>query len=135
MVNKFFLSLPIIIGIAAIIILLSKSDDRRFNDYASMEYQLDGKKYNLIIADTDEKKTMGLMYVKKLRKYDGMIFLFNDKDYRTFWNKNTLIDLTLYWIDGDRVMGKSELSSINKTKNIATVSSQAQVDKVIEILK
>jgi len=134
-VNKFFLSLPIIIGIAAIIILLSKSDDRRFNDYASMEYQLDGKKYNLIIADTDEKKTMGLMYVKKLRKYDGMIFLFNDKDYRTFWNKNTLIDLTLYWIDGDRVMGKSELSSINKTKNIATVSSQAQVDKVIEILK
>ena len=47
--------------------------------------------------------------------------------------KNTLIDLDILWIDGEKVVGKSFLPSIEKSKEIVTVESPKSADKVIEI--
>ena len=46
------------------------------------------------------------MYVKNkedIGGLDGMLFQFPDKKIRTFWNKNTVSNLDLYWIDGDKL--------------------------------
>lgn len=72
---------------------------------------------------------------KELKGADGMMFIFPDKDYRTFWNMNTYLDLDVYWIDGDRVVGKDYLPSILKSKEIITVESRVKVNKVIEIVR
>lgn len=100
-------------------------------------YKINKKTYKLLIADKKEKWQKGLMFYKnkkELNGADGMIFIFPDKDYRTFWNKNTYLDLDVYWINDDRVVGKDYLPSIIKTKEIFTINSKEKVDKVIELV-
>ena len=102
-----------------------------------ISYQIEGKTYKLIIAKTVFEHQKGLMFYKdkkELKGADGMIFIFDNKDFRTFWNKNTFLDLDVYWIDGDRVVGKDYLPSIEKTKDIFTITSPTPVDKVVEIV-
>ena len=43
------------------------------------------------------------------------------------------MNLDLYWLDDDRIVGKSFLSLIEKSKEIITVSSPKEVNKVIEL--
>lgn len=103
-------------------------------EFASKEYVLEGKKYNLLVADTPKKWQKGLMNFKELNGYDGMLFIFDDRDYRAFWNMNTYLDLTLIWIDGGKSIGTTELPSIIKTKNVKTVYSPSFADTVIELV-
>ena len=111
---------------------LSKELQYKYKDFSIIEYKLEGKDYKLLLADTPEKWERGLMYFRSLERVDGMIFIFPDKEIRTFWNKNTLMDLELLWIDGDKVIGRSELPSIEKSKEIVNISSPKPADKVIE---
>ena len=103
-----------------------------------ISYSLEGKTYKLLIAKTPLKHQKGLMFYrskKELKGADGMIFIFSNKNYRTFWNKNTFLDLNVYWIDGDRIVGKDFLPSIEKTKEILIINSPKPVNKVVEIVR
>lgn len=103
------------------------------NSLKTVEYTLNGKTYHFLVASSASEWERGLMYYTKLDNADGMIFLFPDKQYRSFWNKNTYMDLDLYWLDGGRVVGKDFLPSILKSKTITIVVSSEPVNKVIEI--
>jgi gamma-polyglutamate biosynthesis protein CapA len=98
-------------------------------------YELDKKIYLLREAKTSEEWQKGLMFVKKPVDYDGMIFIFPDKQIRSFWNKNTFVDLEVYWLDDDKIIGKEELPSIIKTKTVKIITSPLPVNKVVEIIK
>ena len=78
---------------------------------------IDGKVYKLLVANNEIEHTNGLMNVRKLNNADGMVFLFDKSSIRTFWNQNTLVDLDVYWMDGDAVVGHDLLPSIEKTKS------------------
>ena len=98
--------------------------------------QLEGKIYRLVVAENPEQWTKGLMYVRKpVNEFDGMIFRFPKKQPQLFWNQNTFENLTLYWISDGQILGKSELPSIERSKQIVTVESPAPVDTVVEIIK
>lgn len=75
------------------------------------------------------------MFYKKPVDFDGMIFVFPDKQVRSFWNKNTYLGLDIYWMDGETLIGKSYLPSILKSKEIVIVESQKKVDRVIELVR
>ena len=109
--------------------------ENRFKNYRIINYKLLTTNYRLLVADNPEKWELGLMNVSKLEGVDGMIFLFPKREYKTFWNKNTIIVLDIYWIDGEKVIGKSYLPSIKKSREIVTVHSPQEVDKVIEIAR
>ncbi len=96
-------------------------------------YILNGKKYRLLVADTPQKREKGLMYVRNLRGIDGMIFIYQDSEIRGFWNKNTYLDLDLYWINDGKVVGETFLPSIDKSKKIVRFFSPVPVNKVIEL--
>jgi len=98
-------------------------------------YELENKVYLLTEAKTPEEWQKGLMFIKKPVDYDGMIFIFPDKQIRSFWNKNTFIDLDVYWLEDDKIVGKDKLESIEKTKNIKIIQSTLPVNKVIEIIR
>ena len=110
-----------------------------FSDYKTIDFQLlDPQTFRLLIADTPEKWAKGLMYVKRredIGGFDGMIFTFPDSLPRTFWNKNTLSHLTLYWIANKKIVGISDLPSITETRRVITVSSPSPADTVIEIIQ
>ena len=54
------------------------------------------------LADTPEKQTKGLMFVKHLPENEGMLFAFDQETEQLFWMKNTLIDLDIVFIGADQ---------------------------------
>ena len=100
-----------------------------------IKYSLAGKTYKLPLADEPEEWERGLMFVRQPKGFEGMLFVFPDRKIRQFWNKNTFVDLEVYWIAGDRVVGKGFLPSIEKSGRIVVISSPEPVDKVVEIIR
>ena len=57
------------------------------------------KCFNVRVADTQEKRAQGLMFVKEMPENEGMLFIFEKEDIHPFWMKNTLIPLDIIWLD------------------------------------
>lgn len=130
--KKFFLVLLIVILLVILIYISKKTRKDNF-----LEYYLDEKKYLLLIADEPKEWEKGLMNYRKredLGGANGMIFIFPNKDYRTFWNKNTYLDLKVYWIEDKEVVGQDFLPSINQSKELVYIHSPVKVNKVIELV-
>lgn len=53
------------------------------------------------IADTPRSRQTGLMFRERLPEDEGMLFVFKRVDYLSFWMKNTLIPLSIAFIDAD----------------------------------
>jgi len=51
------------------------------------------------IADSLEEQRQGLMQVKTLTENQGMLFIFDSSQPRSFWMKNTLIPLDAFFFD------------------------------------
>jgi len=98
-------------------------------------YLINNKNYCLLTASNQEQWEKGLMFYKKPVDFDGMIFIFPDKQVRSFWNKNTYMNLDILWINEEKVIGKSFLPSILKSKEIIVVKSKEEVNRVVEIVK
>lgn len=54
------------------------------------------------IADDDYSTQTGLMYRKSIEDDQGMLFIFPDSDYRSFYMKNTEISLDIIYISEDK---------------------------------
>ena len=54
------------------------------------------------IADDNEERTRGLMHRGILGENKGMLFIFENEDYHSFWMKNTLTQLDIIWIDSEK---------------------------------
>jgi len=67
--------------------------------------QLTARTARLPIAETDAQKAKGLMGVTHLAPDAGMVFLWTQPTTARFWMKDTLIPLSIAFIDaGDRVV-------------------------------
>jgi uncharacterized membrane protein (UPF0127 family) len=58
-------------------------------------------KIKVEIADSAEERSYGLMFKEFLDENSGMLFVFDDENYRNFWMKNTLISLDIIFISED----------------------------------
>ena len=51
------------------------------------------------LAISDPQRTQGLMFRKSLGKNEGMLFVFDELEYHSMWMKNTLIPLSVAFVD------------------------------------
>jgi uncharacterized membrane protein (UPF0127 family) len=56
------------------------------------------------IAQSDPEREKGLMFRKSMGANDGMLFIFSEPAYHAMWMKNTLIPLSVAFVDGDGVI-------------------------------
>src|SRR5712692_12114200 len=54
------------------------------------------------VADSEEKRELGLMYRKQLTADQGMLFVFTEPKQQGFWMKNTAIPLDMIFVGPDR---------------------------------
>ena len=67
--------------------------------FKSKVAQLGKKTITVEIAESENQLERGLMFRKKLAANAGMLFIFPDEQPRSFWMKNTLIDLSIGYFD------------------------------------
>ena len=61
------------------------------------------------IADSAEEQRQGLMGVGSLGEDRGMAFVYDDPTTGSFWMKDTLIPLSIAFVDGDRIVAIEEM--------------------------
>jgi uncharacterized membrane protein (UPF0127 family) len=54
--------------------------------------------YTLKIADTPQKRSLGLGFTKPLKENEGMLFVFEEPGAHGFWMKNVDYPLDIIWI-------------------------------------
>jgi uncharacterized membrane protein (UPF0127 family) len=85
------------------------------------------------VASTGPQRETGLMYRPKMGDNHGMIFLLPSVDYADFWMKNTLIPLSVAYIDKNGVileihdMKPLDLSNINSRSNQVAYALETNV--------
>jgi len=71
------------------------------------------------VAKTPGERAHGLMGRKHLGKDEGMLFIFETEDYHGFWMKDTLISLSIAFIDKDgRIVGITDMEPLTLKSHI-----------------
>jgi uncharacterized membrane protein (UPF0127 family) len=71
------------------------------------------------VAKTPEEVAHGLMGRKHLGKNEGMLFIFETEDYHSFWMKDTLIPLSIAFIDKDgRIVWITEMNPLTLDSHV-----------------
>jgi len=60
-----------------------------------------GREIRVELANTPERRERGLMFRDSLAPDSGMLFVYPDEDYRSFWMKNTRIPLSIAFAKSD----------------------------------
>ncbi len=95
--------------------------------------KLKGTTYQLEIADNLAKRRQGLMYRNRLSENEGMIFVYPQSgDYR-IWMKNTLIPLTVMWLDENAIIIDIKLLHPCRTMNCPIYRSGRPSRYIIEL--
>jgi uncharacterized membrane protein (UPF0127 family) len=58
-----------------------------------------GHALNAEVATTDAEREKGLMFREKMGANDGMVFVFDEPGYHSMWMRNTLIPLSVAFVD------------------------------------
>ncbi len=80
---------------------------------------------------TDEMRARGMMWRTEFPAGKGMLFVFPDEEFRSFWMKNTLIPLDIIFIGADlRVVGVVENAA---PKTLTSRSVEGESKYVLEV--
>ncbi|MGE0528042.1 MAG: DUF192 domain-containing protein [Bdellovibrionales bacterium] len=67
--------------------------------YKKAKFKLGSKIFEAYIADTEERRSEGLMFITSLPRDTGMLFVFEEEQPLGFWMKNTRIPLSIGFFD------------------------------------
>ncbi len=89
-------------------------------------------KFSIEIADTEEKRTKGLMFVQELAPNAGMLFDFQEERQVAFWMRNTFIPLDMLFIAADGEIKNIHVNAI--PQDPTAIPSDGPVRFVLEIV-
>lgn len=93
------LRLKSLVAILVSCLALNAAAESTVLKFKSKVAQLGKKTITVEIAESEKQLEQGLMFRKKLAANAGMLFIFPDEQPRSFWMKNTLIDLSIGYFD------------------------------------
>jgi uncharacterized membrane protein (UPF0127 family) len=111
---------------------------KHFKDYPKQEFVLKDKKsgkeskYQVWIANTNDRRILGLSNTECLPKGTGLLFEFEKSEIQFFWMKDMKYPVDIIWLDDQK-------KEVGRAKNVLpesypnTVNSSVPVKYVLEI--
>ena len=91
-----------------------------------------GQPLRVEVVSTPEQRARGLMHREKLGRNDGMLFIFDEPGYHAMWMMNTLIPLSVAFVDGDgRILNIEDMAP----KTLDSHSAQGPARYAVETNK
>ncbi|MBI2085630.1 MAG: DUF192 domain-containing protein [Candidatus Aenigmarchaeota archaeon] len=121
--------------VAALVLLLFVAGIKPSNEKI-IYFSSGGKNVTLLVtvADIEETRAKGLMFVKTLGENEGMLFVFPDESVHTFWMKNTPISLDMVFVASNgTVVGLIEGATPCEKDPCETYSVDADSKYVVEV--
>ncbi len=96
--------------------------------------EVKGERFDVVIADTNETRARGLMFVDEMADDEGMFFIFRRAAPRAFWMKNTRIPLDIIYLDSSlRVVDIVKNAKPCKTPRCRSYPSKRPAQYVLEL--
>ena len=95
---------------------------------------INNKIINVELAKTSSQHIQGLSNRSSLDAYSGMLFIFADKQIRSFWMKEMEFPLDIIWILDNKIVGiESNVPIPENINNLPSYLSPESVNYVLEI--
>jgi uncharacterized membrane protein (UPF0127 family) len=95
---------------------------------------LNGQRFTVELAETQEKQALGLMFRDSLPDSHGMLFVFPAESLRSFYMKNTRIPLDIIYFDEDmRLVSVAENARPCRTRRCPSYLSEGPAKYVLEL--
>ena len=95
-----------------------------------VKIEMNNKIYKFEVAATNEARSKGLMFRKKLGKNEGMLFVYKQKSILYFYMKNTLIPLDIAFIDDNhKIIDIQSMEPLDET----TITSNGKAMFALEV--
>jgi uncharacterized membrane protein (UPF0127 family) len=88
-------------------------------------------RFDVFIATTREQQVRGLMHVRQLPDFTGMLFVYTQPDIRSMWMKNTYISLDILFIRENGTI--ADIASDTEPLSLRSISSSEPVTYVLEL--
>ena len=97
-----------VVGLLLTLLAVAFFYNRRTEEGEFYQLKVAGKKVTVELASTDQERRLGLMYRHSLPENHGMLFVFPDEEYLSFWMKNTYIPLSIAFISTEGTITQIE---------------------------
>lgn len=87
--------------------------------------------FDIEIADDEYQRETGLMYRNSMAKHEGMLFIFEDEDFRNFYMRNTRFPLDIIYISSNKRIVSFQKNA--QPRNEASLPSNTPAKYVLEI--
>ncbi len=113
---------------------LTYNDLLKLNDSDFISINIGTFKINAEIARSNQKKEQGLSGKQKLKDNEGMLFIFDQEGYYSFWMKGMLFNIDIIFIKDNNIIdiAKNMPYPIDEN-NIAQVVPKEKANLVLEI--
>ncbi|MBD3386146.1 DUF192 domain-containing protein [candidate division KSB1 bacterium] len=138
-----WIGLPILLLVIVTLALEHKTDKGKNQSFTFYDFTRQGellfrrndrilKKIDIEIADSEYKIILGLMFRKEMQENQGMLFLFDNEEPRSFWMKDTYISLDILFADASK-----KIVTIHKYTTPFTTNGYASTEPaqyVVEVI-
>lgn len=87
--------------------------------------------FDVYVASNQDQQRRGLMFVRELPAFTGMIFVYRQAGIRSMWMKNTYIPLDMLFIRGDGAV--SSVAAHTTPHSLESVAAIEPVNYVLEL--
>jgi hypothetical protein len=88
-------------------------------------------RFDVYLATKREQQVRGLMYIRHLPEFSGMLFGYTEPDGRSMWMKNTYISLDILFIRDDGTISNIETNT--EPLSLKSIRSTEPVSYVLEL--
>ncbi|HEX7720014.1 MAG TPA: DUF192 domain-containing protein [Woeseiaceae bacterium] len=88
-------------------------------------------RFDIYLALTIEQQRRGLMHVRRLPAFTGMLFVYGEAGLRSMWMKNTFIPLDIFFIRADGSV--ASVAERTEPLSLQSIASTEAVNFVLEL--